>query len=114
MSEKPKRDGTDGRHGTYESHSSHVSHPLLPPKGNYQRQVGRKTPQTFDLYREVIDTRPPGIVANIAIGLIHQTNYLLDRQLRRLEQDFLNEGGLRERMTRARLQHRAGRSNDVR
>jgi four helix bundle suffix protein len=31
------------------------------------------------------------------------TNYLLDQQLRRLEQDFLQEGGLRERMTRARL-----------
>jgi hypothetical protein len=30
----------------------------------------------------------------------------LDRQLRRLEQDFLKEGGLRERMTRARLQSR--------
>ncbi len=31
------------------------------------------------------------------------THYLLDRQLRRLEQDFLHEGGLRERMTRARI-----------
>jgi four helix bundle suffix protein len=37
------------------------------------------------------------------IGMIKLTNYLLARQLRRLEQDFLNEGGLRERMTRARL-----------
>lgn len=37
------------------------------------------------------------------IGLIKLTSYLLDQQLRRLEQDFLNEGGLRERMTRARL-----------
>ena len=49
------------------------------------------------------ETRPPQIVANILICLIHQTNYLLDQQLRRLEQDFLKEGGLRERMTRARL-----------
>lgn len=31
---------------------------------------------------------------------------LLDRQIRRLERDFVQEGGLRERMTRARLQHR--------
>ena len=45
-------------------------------------------------------------MANIAICLIHQTNYLLDQQLRRLEKDFLKEGGLRERMTRARLQAR--------
>jgi four helix bundle suffix protein len=41
------------------------------------------------------------------ICLIHQTNYLLDQQLRRLEKDFLQEGGLRERMTRARLAARA-------
>jgi four helix bundle suffix protein len=53
-----------------------------------------------------VETRPPEVIANIAICLIHQTNYLIDQQLRRLEQDFLKEGGLRERMTRARLQSR--------
>jgi four helix bundle suffix protein len=53
-----------------------------------------------------VDTRPPETVANIAICLIHQANYLLDRQIRRLEQDVLEQGGLRERMTRARLQVR--------
>jgi four helix bundle suffix protein len=46
------------------------------------------------------------VVANIAICLIHQTNYLLDHQLRRLEKDFTEQGGLRERMTRVRLAHR--------
>jgi four helix bundle suffix protein len=46
------------------------------------------------------------VVANIALCLIHQTNYLLDQQLHRLERDFVKEGGLRERMTRARLQYR--------
>jgi four helix bundle suffix protein len=30
-------------------------------------------------------------------------DFLLDRQIRRLERDFVREGGLRERMTRARL-----------
>jgi len=38
---------------------------------------------------------------------IKLTNYLLDRQLRQLEQAFLKQGGLRERMTRARLAERA-------
>ncbi len=56
--------------------------------------------------REFVETRPAAIVANIAICLIHQTNYLLDQQIRRLEGDFIREGGLRERMTRARLQER--------
>jgi four helix bundle suffix protein len=41
-----------------------------------------------------------------SVCLIHQANYLLDRQIRRLEQDFVKEGGIRERMTRARLQYR--------
>jgi len=54
----------------------------------------------------IIDTRPPEVVANIAICLIHQANYLLDQQIRRLEQDFLMEGGLRERMSKARIQVR--------
>jgi four helix bundle suffix protein len=73
----------------------------------FVRQLGRKVPQTYELYREFVETRPPEVVANIAICLIHQANYLIDQQLRRLEQDFLKEGGLRERMTRARLDHRA-------
>ena len=40
------------------------------------------------------------------IGLIKLTNYLLDRQIRQLEVAYLDEGGLRERMTRARLAER--------
>jgi four helix bundle suffix protein len=72
----------------------------------YVRRLGRKVPQTYELYREFVETRPPEIIANIAICLIHQANYLIDRQLRRLEQDFLKEGGLRERMMRARLDYR--------
>jgi four helix bundle suffix protein len=72
----------------------------------YVRRLGRKTPHTFELYREFLETRPPEVIANIAICLIHQTNYLLDQQLRALEKDFLNQGGLRERMFKARLAHR--------
>ena len=75
-------------------------------EAQYIRNRGRKNQQTFEDYREFLETRPPEIVANIALCLIHQTNYLLDRQMRRLENDFLQHGGLRERMIRARLQHR--------
>ncbi len=49
----------------------------------------------------------PEVVDNIAICLIHQANYLIDQQLRRLEKDFLEQGRLRERMARARLQYRS-------
>jgi len=72
----------------------------------FVRQLGRKTPHTFEQYRGFMETRPPEVIANIAICLIHQTNYLLDQQLRRLEKDFLEQGGLRERMFKARLAHR--------
>ena len=75
----------------------------------YVRKLGAKSNRSYESYRSYFETRPPEIVANILICLIHQTNYLLDQQLRRLEQDFLAEGGLRERMTRARLKARAHR-----
>lgn len=58
------------------------------------------------MYREFVETRPPDSVANIAICLIHQANYLIDQQIHRLERDFLTTGGLRERMTRARIDYR--------
>ena len=84
---------------------------LLWPKDSrealYARRLGTKQPQTFELYREIFETRPPEVVANIAICLINQANYLIDRQIARLEKDFIQQGGLRERMTRARLEHRA-------
>ena len=75
-------------------------------EAQYVRKLGCRTPQTFEYYRKFVETRPPAVVANIAICLIHQTNYLVDQQLLRLEHDFLEQGGLRERMTRARLDER--------
>ncbi len=76
----------------------------------YVRKLGKKDNLSYEDFREFIESRPPETVANILICLIHQANYLLDQQLRRLEKDFLKEGGLRERMTRARLATRAKQS----
>jgi four helix bundle suffix protein len=75
-------------------------------EAQYVRRLGQKPHATYETYREFCETRPAEVVANIAICLIHQTNYLLDQQLRRLEQDFVKQGGLRERMTRARREYR--------
>jgi len=72
----------------------------------FVRQLGAREGVDYEAFREFFDTRPAEVVANILICLIHQTNYLLDQQLRRQEQDFLEQGGLRERMTRARLDAR--------
>ena len=72
----------------------------------FVRRLGRKTPQTFEIYREFVETRLPEVIANIAICLIHQANYLIDQQLKTLEKEFVEQGGLRERMTRVRLANR--------
>lgn len=75
-------------------------------EATYVRNLSRDPQVSYETYREFVETRPPEVVANIALCLIHQANYLLDQQLKRLERDFLQDGGLRERMTRARLQVR--------
>lgn len=75
-------------------------------EARFVRRLGCRTPQTFEIYREFVETRPPEVIANIAICLIHQANYLIDQQLKTLEKEFVEQGGLRERMTRVRLANR--------
>lgn len=72
----------------------------------FVRKLGKAGDVTYHTYRTYIETRPPEVAANIIICLIHQTNYLLDQQIRQLERAFVTEGGLRERMTQARLAER--------
>jgi four helix bundle suffix protein len=72
----------------------------------FVRKLGADKNASYETYRTYIESRSPEVVANIIICLIHQTNYLLDQQIRQLEQAFVKEGGLRERMTRARLDER--------
>ena len=71
------------------------------------RELNRTPGANYETFKKGIEHPDPAIAANVMIGLIKLTNYLLDRQLKRQEQDFLKEGGLRERMTRARLAARA-------
>ena len=65
--------------------------------------LSRQPRANYETFRTAVEHADPEIRANAIIGLIKVTNYLLDQQIRRLEKDFLKEGGLRERMTRARL-----------
>lgn len=53
-----------------------------------------------------IATASPGIAANTLICLINQAGFLLGRQLQRLEQQFLTEGGFTERLYRERQARR--------
>ena len=85
-------------------------------QARYVRRLGHASNGSYKTYQPFIESRPPETVANIIICLIHQANYLLDQQIRRLEKDFLEKGGLRERMTRARLaeRDRQRRNRDLR
>jgi four helix bundle suffix protein len=80
-------------------------------EAKYVRKLGSNPDATYEDFREFAETRPADVVANIGLCLTHQGNMLLDRQIRRLEQDFLEEGGLRERMTKARLKVRDKQRN---
>lgn len=70
------------------------------------RELNRRNPTNYDLFRKGIENEDPAISANVIIGLIKVTVYLLDRQIQTLEQQFIKFGGLREQMTRARLSAR--------
>lgn len=57
-------------------------------------------------YSEAIKTRSDETIANIAITLIHQTDVFLRKLINRLQDEFLQNGGIREQMTHARLNYR--------
>ena len=108
-------DGFEGLVGGPEGCNTRVLHPhdvrqIFRDGGTVLGTTNRGNPFRYATEKNGITTeedRGNEVVANIAICLIHQANFLLDRLIGRLEQDFVKEGGLRERMTAARLRHRS-------
>lgn len=72
---------------------------------NAMRALGKEHNEA-DFFMQLCATRPPETIANMAIILINQADYLLFRQLERLEQDFINNGGFAEKMSRMRKNNR--------
>lgn len=70
------------------------------------RDLNRQPDANYETFRKGIEHPDPAICANVILGLIKVTTFLLDRQIRRLEKAFIEDGGLSERMTRARLRQR--------
>jgi len=65
------------------------------------------TPEvTYDTFRKGIESPDPEVSVNVMIGLINITSYLLAKQIKTLEKEFLLEGGLKERMSQARIEVR--------
>ncbi len=73
----------------------------------YVRKLAYTKDESYEnTYEQFIETRSGVVCANIILCLIHQCNYLLDQQIRRLEEDFIMNGGLRERMYQARKNYK--------
>lgn len=70
------------------------------------REINRTPNATYETYKNAIEHENPEICANSMICLINVVSYLLSKQIKSLETAFLNEGGLRERMTKARIDKR--------
>jgi four helix bundle suffix protein len=70
------------------------------------RELNRVSGATYETFRKAVEHPDPAICANAIIGMIRVAGYLLDRQIEHLEKSFVEEGGLRERMTRARIAER--------
>jgi four helix bundle suffix protein len=66
------------------------------------------------LYSRWLDHDDPAIRANATICLIHQVNYLLDRQIAALEEAFVDEGGYSEQLATERLRRRRRDQTDPR
>jgi four helix bundle suffix protein len=81
------------------------------PQAMAVRAVGRAAKNPTDPsnppdYSPWLTSADPTVVANTLICLIHQTNYLLDQQIRALERSFVEGGGYTEQLAAARVAHR--------
>jgi four helix bundle suffix protein len=67
--------------------------------------------ERWGLYARWLDHADPAIRANATICLIHQANFLLDRQIAALEAAFVEDGGYSEQLATERLRHRKDQSD---
>src|SRR5229473_4635679 len=72
------------------------------PTAQVVRRLAYEKNRSYSTYKSYIEEALPETAANTVICLVHQTNYLLDQQLRQLEKAFLEEGGFTERLYHAR------------
>ena len=67
------------------------------------RELNKIPNANYETFRKAIENESPEICANVMIGLIAVVSYLLSKQIKALEIAFMNEGELKEKMTKARL-----------
>ncbi len=71
-------------------------------KAVFIRKLSYKSNRSYQTYSSYIEEKGPANAANAIVCIVHQTNFLLDRLLRQLEQAFKDEGGFTERLYRVR------------
>ncbi|MFZ0929014.1 MAG: four helix bundle suffix domain-containing protein [Syntrophobacteraceae bacterium] len=77
------------------------------PRARQVRGLCYTADRSYSTYKPYLDVPASAeIAANTLVCVIHQANYLLDQQLRALEQEFLKEGGFTEKLYHARQQMR--------
>ncbi len=76
------------------------------PRAVAVRKLAYARDRSYESYRSYVEQDPLEVAANTLICITHQANYLLDQQLRKLEKDFLEQGGFTERMFRVRKEAR--------
>ena len=69
------------------------------------RRVGKEHNEG-EYFMHLAQSRAPETIANMAIVLIKQADFLLHRQIQRLAEEFTVSGGFSERMTRIRKEYR--------
>jgi four helix bundle suffix protein len=78
------------------------------------RELVRSPGTVYADFQKGIENDDPDIAANVMLGLVKVTCYLLTRQIAAQEKEFLKEGGLRERMSKVRRQVRRRAEEDKR
>ena len=60
-------------------------------------------------YIEAVQVRSDETIANIALTMLHQFDVLMVRLIEAVKQQFLEQGGIKEEMYRARTEHKNGK-----
>ena len=81
----------------------------LHPRYDAMRQYARSKQIQKD-YASQIQKMNDEEIANLSITLIHQASYMLQRLLETMQDRFVKEGGIKERMLHARLDYRNNRN----
>lgn len=70
------------------------------------KEINSDNNATYESFRRAIESDKVEYIVNTMLFLIDKAMYLLGRQLENLEREFIEKGGIRERMTAERKKYR--------